>query len=216
MANTTASASGVKRYLAAPVSITTGTKTMQIESVETKVGTAICCAPSRMALTIGFFCARLRWIFSISTVASSTRMPTARAMPPKVMMLIVLSRRLRTIIEVKIESGMEMQTMSVLRQLPMKSRIISAVRSAAMRASRTTPPMAARTKSDWSKSWVTFSSEGKPARMRGSTALTRLTMDKVDASPFFSTVSSAPRRPSWRTMLVCTAKPSRTCATSLM
>ena len=153
MANTTASASGVKRYLAAPVSITTGTKTMQIESVETKVGTAICCAPSRMALTIGFFCARLRWIFSISTVASSTRMPTARAMPPKVMMLIVLSRRLRTIIEVKIESGMEMQTMSVLRQLPMKSRIISAVRSAAMRASRTTPPMAARTKSDWSKSW---------------------------------------------------------------
>ena len=41
-------------------------------------------------------------------------------------------------------------------------------------------------------------------------------MSSVLVSPFFSTVSSAPRLPSCRTMLVCTAKPSRTCATSLM
>ena len=42
-------------------------------------------------------------------------------------------------IEVRIDSGIEMQTISVLRQLPRNSRIISAVSSAAMTASRTTP-----------------------------------------------------------------------------
>ena len=46
MANTTAIASGVKRYLAVPVSSSTGTNTMQMERVETSVGTAICEAPS--------------------------------------------------------------------------------------------------------------------------------------------------------------------------
>src|SRR5947208_2553211 len=45
MANTTAMARGVKRYFAGPVRNTTGTKTMQIDKVETKAGVAICCAP---------------------------------------------------------------------------------------------------------------------------------------------------------------------------
>ena len=39
MANTTASASGVKRYFAGPVRNTTETKTMQMASVETNAGT---------------------------------------------------------------------------------------------------------------------------------------------------------------------------------
>ncbi len=89
MANTTAMASGVNRYLAAPVSSSTGTKTMQMESVETNAGAAICCAPSSTARTSGFFMAMLRWVFSISTVASSTRMPTASASPPSVITLMV-------------------------------------------------------------------------------------------------------------------------------
>src|SRR5258708_30841000 len=41
--------------------------------------------------------------------------------------------------EVRIESGIEMQTINVLRQLPRKSRIMSAVSSAAMTASLSTP-----------------------------------------------------------------------------
>ena len=60
IANTTAIASGVKRYLAAPVSSSTGTNTMQIESVETKAGAAICCAPSSTARTSGLRIAMLR------------------------------------------------------------------------------------------------------------------------------------------------------------
>ena len=48
--------------------------------------------------------------------------------------------------ETRIESGIDVTTMSVLRQLPRKSRIISAVRPAAMAASLSTPSTAARTK----------------------------------------------------------------------
>ena len=47
MANTTASASGTKRYRATPVSRNIGANTMQIDSVETKAGVAICDALSR-------------------------------------------------------------------------------------------------------------------------------------------------------------------------
>ena len=131
MANTTAMASGVNRYFAAPVSSSTGTKTMQMDSVETNAGTAICMAPSSTARTSGFLIARLRWVFSISTVASSTRMPTASAMPPRVMTLMVWPSRFRMTMEVRIESGIEMQTISVLRQLPGTAE--SSVRSRAPR-----------------------------------------------------------------------------------
>jgi len=134
--------------LAAPLRNSTGTNTMQMQRVETKAGTAICWAPSRMPRVIGFFIAKLRLMFSISTVASSTRMPTAKAMPPSVITLMVLPRKPRITSEVRIESGIEMHTTRVLRQLPMKSRIINPVSKAAMPASRTTPFTAARTNRD--------------------------------------------------------------------
>ena len=67
-------------------------------------------------------------MFSIATVASSTRMPTASARPPSVMMLIVSPSALSMMIEVRIDSGIEIAMISVLRQLPRNSRIISAVR----------------------------------------------------------------------------------------
>ena len=56
----------------------------------------------------------------------------------------------------------------VLRQLPRNSRIISAVRHAAMTASRITPATAARTKIDWSASGLIFSSGGSVCATRGS------------------------------------------------
>src|SRR5437867_9996345 len=55
---------------------------------------------------------------------------------------------------------------------------------------------------------------GAAARIVGSSSLSCLTIVSVEAPPFLITVSSAERRPSWRTMFVCTAKPSRTWATS--
>ena len=148
IANTTAMASGVKRYFAGPVRNTTGTKTMQIDRVETKAGVAICWAPSRIACTNRLPRPRFRWMFSISTVASSTRMPTASASPPSVITLSVWPIALRIASDVRIESGIDVITTRVLRQLPRKSRIITPVRNAATAPSVSTPVIAARTKSD--------------------------------------------------------------------
>ena len=75
-------------------------------------------------------------------------MPTASAKPPSVMMLMVSPSALSTQMEHRIESGIEIAMIIVLRQLPRKSRIMIAVRQAAMMASRTTPLMAARTNID--------------------------------------------------------------------
>ena len=75
-------------------------------------------------------------------------MPTAKAKPPSVMTLMVSPRAAKMHSEVRMESGMEMQTISVLRQLPRKSRIMSAVKKAAMPASRKTSLIDARTKMD--------------------------------------------------------------------
>ena len=87
-------------------------------------------------------------MFSISTVASSTRMPTASASPPSVMMLMVSPSALSRMIETKIESGIEIEMTMVGRQSPRKSRIMAAVSAAAIRPSRNTPLMEARTNSD--------------------------------------------------------------------
>ena len=96
-------------------------------------------------------------MFSMVTVASSTRMPTASARPPSVMMLIVSPSKLSTLTDVRIDSGMEIAMINVLRQLPRKRRIITAVRHAAITASRMTPFTAARTKIDWSASGAILS-----------------------------------------------------------
>ena len=153
-------------------------------------------------------------MFSIVTVASSTRMPTASARPPSVMMLIVSPSKLSTMTEVRIDSGIETAMISVLRQLPRNSRIISAVRHAAITASRITPATAALTKIDWSASGLIFSCGGSVCATRGSSARMSLTTSIVEALPAFRMLTSTPRWPSWRTMLVCGAKPSLTVATS--
>ena len=62
---------------------------MQMARVETNAGIATWAAPSRIARRSVFLMPMLRWTFSISTVASSTRMPTARAIPPRVIVLSV-------------------------------------------------------------------------------------------------------------------------------
>src|SRR5271155_3902521 len=148
MANETASASGTNRQRATPARKNIGTNTMQIDRVETNAGTAICDAPSRMAWTISLPWSMFRLMFSISTVASSTRMPTASASPPRVMMLIVSPSALITMIEVRIDNGMDTAMIKVLRQLPKNTRIMNPVRQAAINPSRITPVMDALTNID--------------------------------------------------------------------
>ncbi len=95
IASTTASASGRKRNRAGPVRSTTGKNTMQIVSVAARAGTAIwfaLCSTTAVrwrGLPSAPGIAELRWMFSTSTVASSTSMPMASASPPSVMRFIV-------------------------------------------------------------------------------------------------------------------------------
>jgi hypothetical protein len=57
---------------------------------------------------------RTRAIFSIVTVASSIRIPTANARPPSGMVFIVLPSKLRMIMELRIDHGIEIAIMIVL------------------------------------------------------------------------------------------------------
>ena len=131
-------------------------------------------------------------------------------------MLIVSPSADSAISDERIASGIDTAMMTVLRQLPRKMRIMSAVRQAAMIASRTTPSMAARTNSDWSASGVILRLGGTCGLTISSLSRMPWTMSRVEASPVLMTESSEARCPSTRTMFVCGGKPSRTCATSWM
>ena len=87
-------------------------------------------------------------MLSIVTVASSTSMPTASARPPRVMMLSVSPIADSAPIAPRIDSGIEVVTIRVERQLPRNSRIIRLVSAAAITPSRITPWIEARTKID--------------------------------------------------------------------
>ena len=121
---------------------------MHTHSVETNAGNAISSAPSRIACSSGFPVAICRWTFSISTVASSTRIPTASDNPPSVIRLIVSPSALSTASELSTDNGIDTAMITVLRHDPMKSRIINAVSAAAITPSFTTPSIAACTNSD--------------------------------------------------------------------
>ncbi len=141
----------------------------------------------------------------------------ASASPPSVMVFMVSPIALSTMIELRIDSGMEIAIISVLRQLPRKSKIINAVRLAAMTPSRRTPMMEALTKIDWSNSSVIFRPFGAAARDPGSTSfLIWLTISSVETEPVFMMVSNAAGLPFARATFCCTDQPSRTCATSRM
>ena len=125
-------------------------------------------------------------MFSIATVASSTSMPTASARPPSVMMLIVSPSALSTMIELRIESGIETAMITVLRQLPRKTRIISAVRQAAISASRSTPEIDACDEHRLVGERLDLELR-RQARLRSAAAavLTLLMMSSVEALPTF-------------------------------
>ena len=91
-------------------------------------------------------------MFSIVTVASSTRMPTASARPPSVMMFSVSPIAESAMIEPSTASGIDVAMITVERQLPRNSRIIRLVSAAAMTPSRATDEIAPRTNIDWSPS----------------------------------------------------------------
>ena len=89
-------------------------------------------------------------MFSITTVALSTRMPTASANPPSVIVFSVSPVRYITSMAATIDSGIDARMISVNRQLPRNSRIISAVKPAAIAPPISTLFSDALTNTDWS------------------------------------------------------------------
>ncbi len=148
IANITASAIGTNRKRATPSRKNIGTNTIQIQSSDTNAGVTICCAPSMIDVSTSLPCSRCQLMFSIVTVASSTRMPTASASPPRVMMFSVSPISESAMIAPRMASGIEVAMMMVERQLPRNSRIMMLVSAAAIAPSVATPVMAPRTNTD--------------------------------------------------------------------
>ena len=112
----TASDSGTNNDRTAPCMMNDGMKTERMQKSASSRGTAVSKFPARTARDIDAVCSICVWMFSISTVASSTRMPIARARPPRVMMLIVFPVRFKTTIEPKSASGILSTTTMTARR----------------------------------------------------------------------------------------------------
>ena len=152
-----------------------------MERVAAKAGIATCWAPVRMATVKGFPRSRLRWMFSTSTVASSTNIPMAKDNPPRVMIFKVLPVSFSPMMPTRMDKGMEVHTMITLRQLPKKNKIISETSIEAMMASCSTLSMELFTNTDWSKSIFNSNPLGAASLIIGSMSLAASTTAKVEA-----------------------------------
>ncbi len=173
-------------------------------------GGMISLAPVVMALKISSPCSMWRLMFSIVTVASSTRMPTARASPPSVMTLMVWPSRESAVKELRTASGIETVMMRVDRQLPRKIRIMNPVKVAAISPSRITAATEDLTKLDWSPTNLRLTPGGSVASIAGRRALMPEMTSSVDAEPILRMDIRTPLPPSSWTTLVCGGEPSWT------
>ena len=82
----------------------------------------------------------------------------------------------------KIDSGIDAETITVLRQLPRNTRISTETRIDEMIASRITFTTAPRTNTDWSKSSFRSSPFGAAAWISGKAARAASTTASVEAS----------------------------------
>ncbi len=82
-------------------------------------------------------------------------------------------------------SGIEVQTMTMLRQLPRKKPIINETSSEEMIASRSTLLIEPRTNNDWSKSMLRSRPCGAAALICGKTSRVASTTARVEASACF-------------------------------
>ena len=94
-----------------------------------------------------------------------------------------------------IDRGMDARMISVSRQLPRNSRIISAVSPAAIIPPMSTLLRAALTKIDWSKIGLIVTPVGRSRSMSGKASLMPLMTARVETPPVLRTVIRLPGRP---------------------
>src|SRR5690606_1840147 len=97
IAKATAIDKGMNMSLGIPVMINAGVNTARIQSNINNLGIEIANKASTMARCFPLPISICWWIFSIVTVASSTKMPIERARPLNVMMLMVWPKRCNTV-----------------------------------------------------------------------------------------------------------------------
>jgi hypothetical protein len=129
---------------------------------------------------------RIEWMFSISTVASSTRTPTARARPPSDMMLIVCPAAHSQTTGESSANGIVVITMRELRQ-SLKNRSTIPPSEAPSAPSVMRLRIAFTTNLDWSNSRRMSTSSGATPFIRGRAFLTRLMTSSVEASALAGT-----------------------------
>ena len=132
MANPTASVNGMKSERTGSLRMNVGMNTERMQSIARSRTVAVVALARRAAQAMESVWAICQWVFSMVTVASSTRMPMARASPPSDMMLMVFPVSHRPISELVSDRGMLMSTTSTLRRSWRKTR--SSSRSAPRRS----------------------------------------------------------------------------------
>jgi hypothetical protein len=122
-----------------------GVNTAITDSIARKRGAITSCIASSTARPGGVPRARCVSMFSIATVASSTRMPTASASPPSVMMLIVWPASRNPTTAVRTDSGIVTITIRADLALRRNRMTASDVRIAPSTPSKTSPWIARET-----------------------------------------------------------------------
>ena len=126
----TASASGMNSARAAPVMKNAGTNTASTHNIANKRGSAVSLIASKAARAVPDPRCRCTCRFSIATVASSTRIPTARASPPRVIRLMVWPETQRPTTAAAMLMGILSTTITALRISRKNNRTINPVKAA--------------------------------------------------------------------------------------
>ena len=137
IANATAIASGRNKNPPMPGRKANGARTIIVVQVATKTGRITSPQPSSAARMRDFPMSRCRWLFSSSTMASSTNGPMARASPLRVIMFSVFPVQKRPVTAPRRARGMESVAMNVIRQFPRNPRIIRDTSAAPRTPSKT-------------------------------------------------------------------------------
>ena len=151
IAKPTARASGTNRAFAAPSMKNAGMKTLRMQSIASRRGQPVSAVPSSAARAGEAPRARCVWMFSTATVASSTRMPTARASPPSVIRWMDCPLTQSAKAAASSASGMFTTTMNAVRQSRRNSSTIRPVSSAPRPPSLSRSRIERSTTGDWSK-----------------------------------------------------------------
>ena len=124
---------------------TTGKKTTQNVTTATRIGNATSWAPSSAACIRLLPISRWRTVFSITTIDWSRMMPTARASPPRVMLLMVFPVKYSPMKATRNDRGSATTATIVARTLRRNTSTTSPASTAPSRASICSTRMVPRT-----------------------------------------------------------------------